>query len=135
MPELPEVETVVRLHRDHLQGRTILRFESRWKKQVTPSAAHVSRELVRRRIERLHRRGKWIVADLVPAGHLLIHLRMSGRLEWHDRKMIAARTAEPPHVRAIFDLDDGSRLFFCDARKFGRIQLLKELGELNEELG
>lgn len=135
MPELPEVETLMRLNRDRLEGRTILRFESRWKRQVSPSAARLSRAVRGRRILRLRRRAKWIVADLVPAGHLLIHLRMSGRLDWYDRRMLDASTMEPSHVRATFDLDDGSRLYFCDARKFGRIQYVDTFAKIESDLG
>ncbi len=89
MPELPEVETIVRAARPRLVGRTILRFESRWPRQVSPSAAEVKRQLRGRQIDRLSRLGKYIVMELggrPPARHrrgfLLVHLRMSGRFEF-----------------------------------------------------
>ena len=134
MPELPEVETVVRLNRARLEGRVVRGFVSRWKRQVIPGVPLVTRMILNKRIARLWRRAKWIVADLEQGGHLLIHLRMSGRIEWNDARLKEA-AMEPPHVRATFDFDDGSRLYFCDARKFGRIQYVDHLSELEASLG
>lgn len=131
MPELPEVETIVRTYRHRLVERRIVHFASTWPRNTRPSAALVRRRIVGRRIERLWRRAKYIVFDLDDGSHLLVHLRMSGRMEWAT--VDAAGTArrfdppgpkgqEPPrHARAWWDLDDGHRLWFCDARKFGRI--------------
>jgi len=130
MPELPEVETIVRTFRPRLEGRRICAFASRWPKNVRPSLPQVRRALVQRTITRLTRRAKFIVFHLDDGAHLLIHLRMSGRFEWaaeHDR--------EPPHVRATLDLDDNNRLLFCDARKFGRIIYTRDLASATADLG
>ena len=64
------------------------------------------------------------------AAYMLIHLRMSGRFEW-----AADHEHEPPHVRSIFELDDGNRLWFCDARKFGRIIYTTDLAAATSHLG
>jgi len=130
MPELPEVETIVRACRPRLEGRIIRAFKSTWPKNVTPSLPRVRRALVGRTIERLDRRAKFIVFHLTGGGCLLIHLRMTGRLEWaadHDDR--------PPHVRAFWDLDDGSRLLFRDARKFGRIAYAPDFADATADLG
>jgi formamidopyrimidine-DNA glycosylase len=82
MPELPEVETIVRLCRPRLEGRRIEAFVSRWCKNCVPSATVVRRAVVGRRIRAVSRRGKFIVLQLDDGGHLLIHLRMSGRLQF-----------------------------------------------------
>lgn len=130
MPELPEVETIVRTYRPRLEGRRIVAFESQWPKNVAPSAAHARRALRGQLIERLARRGKFIVFHLGDGSHLLVHLRMSGRFEW------AAEHERPPaHVRATWDLDDGNRLLFCDARKFGRITHAADLAAATAGLG
>jgi len=89
MPELPEVETIVRALRRELEGRRIARFESYWPRQCSPSVAGVRRAIVGRTIARVWRRAKFVVLDLTgsgqaPVGHLLVHLRMSGRLEWAE---------------------------------------------------
>ncbi len=128
MPELPEVETIVRRLRPALQGRRIVGFSSRWRKHAHPSVEAVRGGIVGRTVQHLGRRGKWIVFDLAPAGHMLVHLRMSGRLEWADGH-------RPRHVRAWWDLEDGQRLLFCDARKFGRIHFATQLAEVTSELG
>lgn len=114
MPELPEVESVVRAFRDHIIGRTIAEFECRWPRQAAPDAQTVRVGLCGRRVTGLSRRAKWLVASLDDGAAMLLHLRMSGRLEW-------ANGCEPPHVRAVWRFTDGARLLFCDARKFGRI--------------
>ena len=90
----------------------------------------IRRAIVGRTIERLSRRGKYIVFHLNSPGHLLVHLRMSGRFEW-----AADHDAEPPHVRAFWDLDDGNRLLFCDARKFGKIIYSTDLDEATAGVG
>lgn len=123
MPELPEVETVVRQARPRLVGRRIVGFESRWERQVSPGVERVREAICGAVVAGVARRAKFIVAHLRRGGRnmggLMIHLRMSGRLEWGRTDDAAA--AEPSHARATFDLDDGTRLYFCDARKFGRI--------------
>lgn len=172
MPELPEVETIVRTCRPLLEGRQIRAFASSWPKGVLPSVPAVRRALVGQTITRLTRRGKFIVFYL-DAGFLLVHLRMSGRFEWADplrAREGATNTPLPPregagggsnrrrlnplptlplpgggesvdarrppaHVRATWDLDDGQRLLFCDARKFGRIIFTRDLPAATAGLG
>lgn len=156
MPELPEVETYVRHFRPLLEGRRIVRFDASWPRQIEPDVATVRRWIAGRRIARLERRAKYIVAELTNgetapcasiapgrapsaavspnraagAGFLMIHLRMTGRLEWSGN-----RAARPEHVRAAFRLDDGHTLWFCDARKFGRIAYTSDLARATAHLG
>lgn len=129
MPELPEVESVVRAHRDKLIGRRIAAFESLWPRQVSPDVASLREGVCGRRIEAVSRRGKFIVLSLDGGAFVLVHLRMSGRFEWEENG------AEASHVRAIFSLDDGRRLLFCDARKFGRIIYTRDLSATTARLG
>ncbi len=130
MPELPEVHTIVRTTRPRLVGRRIVEFEARWPRQVRPDVPSVREGIVGRTIRDLTRRGKFIVFSLNDGGFLLVHLRMSGRLEWSR-----PRTAEPPHVRAAWGLENGDRLLLCDARKFGRILYTRDLSEVTGRLG
>jgi formamidopyrimidine-DNA glycosylase len=112
VPELPEVETVVRTVTAHLTGRTILsaEFTSR---HVTPgNRATLSQRLKGRRIESVRRRGKFIVVTL-DQGAFSIHLGMTGSL------LVAGKRAE--HTHAVFTLDDGL-LFYNDPRQFGKIE-------------
>ncbi|MEO7142975.1 MAG: bifunctional DNA-formamidopyrimidine glycosylase/DNA-(apurinic or apyrimidinic site) lyase [Bryobacteraceae bacterium] len=112
MPELPEVETVVRSLAPHLPGRRIVdaEFRSRF---VTPGGfAKLRRQVVGRTIVGVERRGKFILVTL-DHGLLAIHLGMTGKL-----LLDAPRT---PHTRAIFTFEDGI-LLYDDSRQFGRIE-------------
>ena len=115
MPELPEVETVVRSLAPHLPGRRIIsaKFTSRF---VTPGdRSKLAARLAGRTIESVSRRGKFIVIAL-DAGSLAIHLGMTGK--WVRR---ATGQAEP-YSRARLLLEDGSVLHYRDPRLFGRIE-------------
>lgn len=112
MPELPEVETVVRSVAAHLAGRRIVStsFTSRF---VTPgSRAKLSQRLAGRRIESVTRRGKFILITL-DQGTLTVHLGMTGKL------LLEGESGE--HTHGIFHLDDGL-LLYHDPRQFGRIE-------------
>ena len=112
MPELPEVETVVRTLAPHLIGRTIVRAEFR-SKFVTPGDREaLAAKLKLRRIESLERRGKfiWIKLD---SGNLAVHLGMTGKLLFNG--------IESPHTHGIFELDE-ALLVYDDIRQFGRIE-------------
>lgn len=134
MPELPEVETVVRMHRAKLLGRTFAGVEFRWSRQAQPSPVAVAAGLAGAVIADVRRRAKFIVFELrrnaAAAGYLLVHLKMSGRLEWGGD-----HAPEPPNARVVFELDRGDRLYFCDARKFGRVIFRDEIAALDSELG
>lgn len=114
MPELPEVETVLRTVAPRLIGRTIVdvRFSSRFVMRDDPDAAA---EAVRgRRIEALRRHGKFLVLSLSCGVELSIHLGMTGKLLWDG--------VPGPYTRAVFETDGGF-LLFDDVRQFGRIEL------------
>ena len=108
MPELPEVETVVRTLAPYLTGRTIVsaRFTSRF---VTPgNRAKLARQVAGRRIESVSRRGKFIVLRL-DEGVLAVHLGMTGKL--------LASGVETAHTHGNFTLDEGV-LLYDDPRQF-----------------
>ena len=125
MPELPEVETVVRTLAPRLKGRRILeaRFSSH---HVVRQKFALLRQRVRdQQVKSIRRHGKFIVLEL-DRGFLTIHLGMTGKLLL-DR--------EPgPYARAVFTLDQGL-LVYDDIRHFGRIEWSAELLERAEALG
>jgi formamidopyrimidine-DNA glycosylase len=137
MPELPEVETIMRNlrqgnHAPPLPGSRIARATIRWPRHIAePSPASFRRRIRGRTIENLSRRGKYFVLQL-DHGSLLIHLKMSG-----DLYMAEASTPSGSHEHTIFHLDHGWDLRFNDARKFGRVYLLEDpqtvLGRLGPE--
>jgi formamidopyrimidine-DNA glycosylase len=133
MPELPEVETIVVELRPHLVGRQILAAEVLWPRTLaTPDRTSFVDRLQGARITDLSRRGKYLLFRLDSGDSLIIHLRMTGRLEIvpGDSPLRAGL-----HVRAWFDLSGGECLVFTDARKFGRIWLAHDAGEVLGALG
>ena len=116
MPELPEVETIARSLRPGLVGRRIQRVLARWPRSLRPSMATVIAGCEGREVVGVGRRGKHLIFALSQGGHLIIHLRMSGRFEW-----VEPGGDEPRHARTLWRLDDGRTLAMDDARKFGTV--------------
>src|SRR5829696_946653 len=136
MPELPEVETVRRQLEPAVVGRTIESAEvldERWTRPEPPGP--VARALAGRRIDAVDRRGKYLVVRLDNGSSLVMHLRMTGNLLLRPAGsgavadlMATGRFGGPRlyeshpearHLRARMVLDDGSELWFTDARRFG----------------
>jgi formamidopyrimidine-DNA glycosylase len=116
VPELPEVETTRRQLEPVLTGRTISAAEvldSLWCSPVAPR--EIERELAQARIEHVARRGKYLFLELVGGAALAMHLRMTGNLLWVE----PGGDFEERFLRVRFELDDGGRLLFVDARRFG----------------
>jgi formamidopyrimidine-DNA glycosylase len=130
MPELPEVETFVRQLRRPLIGRTIVGFDSSWPRSVSPSLRRLRSGVRGRSIVAVTRRAKLFILVLDDGGHVLIHLRMSGRLA-----LASDCEAPDPFVRSWFDLDDNDRLLLCDSRKFGRITYTTDLAAATQGYG
>ena len=131
MPELPEVETVVRdLRACSLAGRSIVSARVAWNRSVAePSAPFFCRQIRGLSIRGLRRRGKYAVVELSGGFFLLVHLRMTGRLR------VESGPVSDPHARAILCLDDGRSIVFSDPRKFGRIRLTRNPAQTLDRLG
>jgi formamidopyrimidine-DNA glycosylase len=114
VPELPEVETVVRDLRPLLTGRTMGPVRLSAFALRRPWDATWSGLLAGRRVEGLRRRGKWIVLDFENGSRLLVHLGMTGQLT--VRETLAPAQA---HTHLVFPLDQGGELCFRDVRRFG----------------
>jgi len=120
VPELPEVETVVRDLRPHLTGRRLSVARVGDKALRRPWRPEWEQSLRGRVVEQVRRRGKWIVLDLVGESHLVIHLGMTGQLTVAD-----AASPLRDHTHLIFDLAEPKRgrvaqqLRFRDIRRFG----------------
>jgi len=111
MPELPEVETLVRQLRP-IAGTTIVAAE------VLDARLTVDGEdLVGASIDRVERRGKHIILRLGERGDLIVHLRMSGRLRL-DRS-----DEEVPYTRMVLRLDTGDAVYFVNPRRLGTVVL------------
>jgi formamidopyrimidine-DNA glycosylase len=119
MPELPEVETIVRGLRPHIEGRRFARAHGSRLLRALPSRAAVLRALPGRRLVRLWRRGKYLLADLDDGRALLVHLGMSGRL------VLEPGAQEPAkHLHLATRLTGlSAEVRFYDPRRFGRVAL------------
>ncbi|MEZ5978586.1 MAG: bifunctional DNA-formamidopyrimidine glycosylase/DNA-(apurinic or apyrimidinic site) lyase [Planctomycetota bacterium] len=131
MPELPEVETVVRQVAPGVVGRRVESLDVRWARTLEGGTrARVDRALVGRRIERARRRAKWIVLDLEGGDALLVHLRMTGRL------FVRGPKDEPSeYLRLSLGLSGRKRLDFEDVRKFGRVRWTRDAEAEFADLG
>jgi formamidopyrimidine-DNA glycosylase len=140
MPELPEVETVVRGLRASLPGRTILDVRL-GKTDFIDDPVALGEQLPGSRILGVTRLGKFIAIDLVPGGvasdaaerlYLVVHLGMTGQL-------MTRLAGDPvvPHTHVFFGLDDGRELRYTDVRRFGRMLLVPEskIAVFRERLG
>ena len=131
MPELPEVETIKNDLAPHLPGHSFTGVELLWAKSVKkPSAKEFCDLLIDAKMERLNRRGKYLIFWLSNGYRLIIHLRMSGTL-----LLRKASAAPDPYARVIFNLDDGSQLRFCDVRKLGTIYLVEDEKSIIHDMG
>jgi formamidopyrimidine-DNA glycosylase len=116
VPELPEVETIRRHLAPHVEGRELRAVEildERWSGALAPDELAAAVE--GRRIERLSRRGKYLVWELEEDAFLLMHLRMTGTL-------LLDPPGAPPYVRVWLRVGDRA-VAFADPRRFGTGEL------------
>ena len=130
MPELPEVETIVRKLRSDLIGRKIESADLLWARTLaTPELALFKKNIVGQSIDSVSRRAKYIVIHL-SVDYLLVHLRMSGDL------LLRKKGEEThKHDRLILHFDKGHYLVFNDMRKFGRVWFTPSPGDVLGKLG
>ena len=117
MPELPEVETVLRTLEHMIKGRRIEHVDVRYAKTVEDDPAIFAKRLAGEHFNGFERRGKYLIFRMDTLT-LVSHLRMEGRY-------YVQKPSDPinRHMHVIFDLDDGSQLRYHDTRKFGRMFL------------
>lgn len=121
MPELPEVETVVRGLRPRLAGRRLVRVETRRRDLRIPFPPRFAERMTGRRIDAVDRRAKYILMRLDRGETLLAHLGMAGRMT------VRLRPNDPPgrHDHVIMVTDEGWELRFNDVRRFGLMTLVE----------
>jgi len=128
MPELPEVETIVRQLRSKLLDLTITKLDIKDKKVIDSSI----KKSLPARIEDISRRGKSIIFKL-DKGNLLIQLRMTGHL-YHPQ---IGDDRYKKYLSGIFRLDNGSFFTFNEIRRFGSVKFFtnKQLQQKLSKLG
>ena len=120
MPELPEVETVMRGLRAVLEGRRIVKVERRREGLRFPFPRDFAARLEGRKVEKLSRRAKYILASIEGGDVLLVHLGMTGRFS------LKPSPSGTVHEHVVFTLDDGTRIAYSDARRFGMMDVFPE---------
>jgi formamidopyrimidine-DNA glycosylase len=134
MPELPEVQTVVdNLNKLKIVGCSITGAKIYWPRTIAEMTPAVFCKNIKGcSIQQITRRGKFIVIKLSQDLTLLIHLRMTGHLNWETKDK-----SRNKHEHVILEVDGDRELRFQDTRKFGRILLTVDpqaiLGKLGPE--
>jgi len=121
VPELPEVETVRRGLQPAMEGHVIIHADIRRPDLRWPFPEGMAERLTGKTVTRLRRRSKYILADLSSGETLLIHLGMSGR-------MLISLDNHPEiekHDHVVIGMENGTRIIFNDARRFGAMDLLQ----------
>jgi formamidopyrimidine-DNA glycosylase len=122
MPELPEVETIVRDLREQIPGATVARVSVQHPDiLVADSVAKFQRALRGRKMSSVDRRAKNIVIALDDGSTLVIHLGMTGRVIVTD----APEQTGMRHIAARIDFADGRTLLYDDVRRFGQLEHFK----------
>jgi formamidopyrimidine-DNA glycosylase len=131
MPELPEVETIVRGLSHKIVGKRIASVDiSLPKMAVFAGAMPFERAVTGERVAAVRRRGKYAVIELASGRALVTSLRMTGRLV-----VQSPEEANYPGTHVILQFDDESRLSFADVRTFGRMRLVEPGDRWDAELG
>lgn len=124
MPELPEVETVVKTLEDQLKYPTIIKCQVFWDKIIAcPDVQMFCEGLRAKKIIAYRRLGKYLLFDLKDY-MWIAHMRMEGKFYVEQRK-----TPYDKHTHVIIHLQDGRELRYHDTRKFGKMYLYKKLKE------
>ena len=145
MPELPEVEVVVRGLNKYLIGQTVRAIEVRLPKLLNLPPTEFKNRLIGATIKRVERIGKMIVIHLNKSKILIFHLKMTGQLIFqnHQQTFLGGHTMRPldklpnkwTHLSLAFT--KGTQLFFNDQRQFGYCHLIssQELSHYSAKYG
>jgi len=123
MPELPEVETVMRGLQPHLEGHRIAHVQLNRKDLRVPFPRGFAKALEGARVERLQRRAKYMLWYLDTGRAVIVHLGMSGKFTIYAK---GDEAIPNPHDHVIITTDAGTRLIYTDHRRFGLMTLAKQ---------
>lgn len=122
MPELPEVETIRRQLDSELPGATFVAADTHWSEKFTPALDALGATCLG-----VKRKGKYLLIELDDERELIAHLGMTGAFSFrrpNDAGSEPSCADIGPHVRAVWQLDDGRQLVFDDTRRFGRLRVV-----------
>ena len=127
MPELPEVETVRRGLSPVMEGQLILQADVNRPDLRWPLPDRMSARLTGQHVTSLRRRSKYLLADLSSGETLLIHLGMSGRMLISGAQIGRFHHEHPApqkHDHVVLHMENGARITFNDARRFGAMDMM-----------
>jgi formamidopyrimidine-DNA glycosylase len=129
MPEMPEVETIARKLRRTIIGKRVSEVHLSGLPLRRPIPGTFAALLPGRTIRKIHRRGKYLIAEMDPRAFWLIHLGMSGRIFFFPGAGNSAR-----HTHATIRFTDETELQYRDHRRFGLLAVYEasRLGEIPE---
>lgn len=131
MPELPEVETIVRELSRNIINAEIIDIKVNYKKIIdSPTSTDFINIIKKQKIIQISRRGKYIIFHLSKGFFLIIHLRMTGKIIINK---IDIKPTKHDHI--IFYLNNNKNIFYNDTRKFGRFYLTKNKNDIIGKLG
>lgn len=129
MPELPEVETIVKQLRPVISGQTIQKVEILWRRSIQGNINFFKQSLTNKTPTTLSRRGKYICFHFPDGLHLTIHLGMTGKL------MSSLDDKDRKYLRIQFFFKNGFSLYFIDIRKLGKLRVWPASESLLPRLG
>ena len=128
MPELPEVETIVRGLRNHLIGFTINSIDLQRKDLRFPIPKSLNKSLNGKKIIDIVRRGKYIIINNEDKQTILLHLGMTGRI-----KIRPINTKKVKHDHIIIKLNSNQEIVFNDSRRFGMVDYIDKIDYRNHK--
>lgn len=137
MPELPEVETVMRGLQPSMEGAVIAQAQVNRPDLRWPFPECMAERLTGARVTALRRRSKYILAELDRGETLLVHLGMSGRMTVSGDPLgqfVHEHPQAEKHDHVVFDMENGARVTFNDPRRFGAMDLIKTAGLAEHKL-
>ncbi|EHH68482.1 bifunctional DNA-formamidopyrimidine glycosylase/DNA-(apurinic or apyrimidinic site) lyase [Gluconobacter morbifer] len=131
MPELPEVETVMRGFRDAFEGQRISRVSVNRPDLRWPFPLDLREKLEGRTVLSFHRRAKYILMRVEGGWTMMLHLGMSGRLLLGRA---GQNTTPPRHEHLVLETENGARAGLVDPRRFGMVDLVHTAEETDHRL-
>ena len=123
MPELPEVETVLRTLEERIKDARITGIEVLYAPIVEGDVKTFKKKLIGQHFREFDRRGKFLIFGMDDIT-LVSHLRMEGKYY-----ILTDKDPIDKHTHVIFHLDDGRQLRYHDVRKFGRMELIPKVDD------
>ncbi len=126
MPELPEVETVMRGLSPLMTGEKLVKIEQNRENLRFPFPKDFVKRLTDVKVEYLSRRAKYVLVHLSSKDILMMHLGMSGKFTVNGDVSLGENNVNPKHDHIVFHLSNGDVIRYNDPRRFGYMDLVEE---------